>query len=283
MYCTKCGHQINDNANFCPNCGHSQKGEEKQKTKHPLFLIVGAIAVILGILLFTGKQDKDTVPSSKEIAVTQTQPVKAKDSVEGEICVSCRGSGKCIACEGDGVCFYCGGTELQDCTWCWKSDICWSCHDGYAFDKDSDYKECEWCQGTGSCAECEDGKEKCDKCFDGGVCAYCMNNGNGVCATCQGSGRYNPEENKTVYSKLDCADCEDGILRCSMCEGKDCYACNGTGKGLCLFGPCDECENGYYGTCDSCGGSGICCYCFGKYIIDCSNCMDGIIIEMSET
>lgn len=275
MYCTKCGYQINANANFCPNCGHSQKGNVKQKSKRPIFFVVGAIVVILAILLFTGKQDKDSVDSSTVIDTVETQPVKEIDPEEGEICVSCNGSGKCIACEGNGECFYCGGTELQDCFSCWKTEICNDCR----------YYDniCEECHGTGNCTNCKDGKEKCEKCFDGGLCVYCMSNGNGVCNTCQGTGRYNPEENKTVYTKLECVDCEDGILRCGMCEGKDCYACDGTGKGLCLFGPCDECENGYYGICDSCGGNGVCRWCLGAYIIDCSYCQDGILIETRET
>jgi len=281
MYCTNCGCQISNDANFCPNCGHTQKGEGKRK--NPIFFILGVIAVILVILFFVGRREETPVPpsSEKEISV-QEQPVQEQDTVDGEICPSCSGSGKCIACEGDGMCFYCDGTELQDCTWCWKSDICWSCHDGYAFDKDSDYKECEWCQGTGSCAECEDGKEKCDRCFDGGVCVYCMGDGDGVCGTCQGTGVYNPEENKTVYLKLECDICVDGVERCMMCQGGSCSFCDGTGKGLCLFGPCNECDNGYYGTCDSCGGSKICAFCYGKYIRECSVCRDGITIEMSE-
>ena len=86
MYCTKCGHQLSDNASVCLNCGTAVNSNpvKQKKAKKPIFkrwwfwLIVAfiAIAAIGG----SGSSDEPTPVDPPSI--TTTDPAENKDTEE---------------------------------------------------------------------------------------------------------------------------------------------------------------------------------------------------------
>lgn len=116
-------------------------------------------------------------------------PISAISAFAGEtddtvVCYACEGSGytDCKICNGT-------GTIKQDCE---------KCEDGKV------YSDCNICAGTGFVEDAETNEQvPCpnEECVDGKIIAEC--------ADCNGLG----------YVVLDCSECEDGHIACTVCNG----------------------------------------------------------------
>ena len=80
MYCRKCGHEIDDNALVCPNCGartddsRGAAGEGAARLLRVDWLIVTAVIILIPLLLylFTGKKNESGGKDSQSGAQTET-------------------------------------------------------------------------------------------------------------------------------------------------------------------------------------------------------------------
>ncbi len=59
MYCQKCGAELKENSNFCPNCGkmtreeivEGESADKKEQSQSPMFALSAFVAIISGLAL----------------------------------------------------------------------------------------------------------------------------------------------------------------------------------------------------------------------------------------
>lgn len=198
------------------------------------------------------------------------------------LCGNCRGKNVCPECKGvvaqmQKRCDMCGGTVV--CQTCRGNGLCRGCT-GYKTIK------CDGCRGVGNnpgktrvdCLSCRgrgvkpglrrgDGSSIEMRCVVCGGKGWVQKDVLNRCSECFGKGR------------VGCQAC-NGDGRCASCNGtgkpkETCEQCSGTGK---ILVRCSMCSGS--GKCKICGGGGVCAHCAGKKL--CHDCNGSGFMQHAE-